>query len=343
MKIGIVVPTNRPENFKVFMEKWNNFYSNSPFLEDKQLVLYLIEDNEKKTIKHNSKITTKHYSWTEIDKDLGKKAWIIPRRSSAIRSYGYYKAYTDGCDYVLTLDDDCFPVEPLSSFINHHLDALHDEKPYSNYHDVGEQFYPETGLKTRGFPFRYRNKRAPVISVGGWDHNPDLDAITQLKEKNPSINVHRSRVIVPKYLGVTICGMNIMFSRKTIPISYFLLQGHEWGIDRWDDIWFGLFFKKIADEFDWPVCINGYANIHHERASQPLKSLYPEGKGYGANELLWDRLIKVDMFANAPLAAYKELAYMLPGLLLYDEEYDKKLSEAMKIWATLFEDERKTK
>jgi hypothetical protein len=51
------------------------------------------------------------YTWDDIDLELGKNAWIIPRRTSAVRSFGFLKAWQahERFDTILTLDNDCYP------------------------------------------------------------------------------------------------------------------------------------------------------------------------------------------------------------------------------------------
>jgi len=333
-KIGIVVPSHSNDIFKKFIEKWETFDS-----EKYDITLYLIEDCKNKHIVVPKHIKHEHYCWNDIDKDLKKKSWIIPRGGSAVRSYGYYKAYQDECEYILNLDHDCYPADDnktITDLINNHMLAFQLAGEYSSFYNVGRQFYPEYFVWMRGSPFKYRQGRVSKISVGGWDNVPDLDAITQLIKQTPKLKVRRSIDVVPKYMGVTICGMNIMFHRDVVPIIYYLLQGKDWGIDRYDDIWSGLFIKKVLDKFDIPICINGYACIYHSRVSDPNKSLYSEGIGYGANETLWDRLMEFNIEGDTIIKAYRSLADQLPLDSLHNEDYTKKLKEAMKIWTTLF-------
>lgn len=337
IKVGLVVPTNRPEHFARFLKEWH--YLRSTLFD---VTLYIVEDNPTKKIKvPELGCKYKHFTHKTIQKDLGNDSWIIPTHSSAIRSYGYLKAYQDGCEYILTLDDDCYPTSQnadISSLIYNHYIALTVPTTYSGYFSVGQYYYPNKDLEMRGYPFTYRANSCAVMSVGGWNYNPDLDAVTQLSLGNPNLNIEKwGFTLVPKYLGVTLCGMNIMFRRDVIPISYFLLQGKEWGIDRWDDIWFGLFAKKILDQLSMPIAINSTAKIHHDRASNPLKNLYPEGIGYGANEQLWDKLMSLQLEGDNIYDLYEDLAYKLPENSLHDVDYTLQLKCAMAKWISLFQ------
>jgi hypothetical protein len=47
------------------------------------------------------------------------------------------------------------------------------------------------------------------------------------------------------------CGMNIGWKRELTSAMYFMLMGKDkneknWGFDRFDDIWAGIFVKKIV-------------------------------------------------------------------------------------------------
>lgn len=339
MKVGIVVPTYKKELWDKFVNKWNWESKNY------DITLYAIEDNPTKSLLDTPNSLDdnhrKHYSWYHIDKDLDENSWIISRRSSAIRSYGYLKAYQDGMDYILTLDDDCYPSEgseTIEKLIDNHLLVLANKVGYSSYFNVGEFFFERQDLWMRGSPIRYRGKRNAFMSVGGWDNNPDLDAWTQLERQHPRLKVNRRATSVMKYSGYTMCGMNILFHRGVTPLMYFLLQGERWGVDRVDDIWAGLFSKKVLDKFDVPVVINGYATIKHERASDALTSLKKEGLTLQETELLWDRILPLKLEGDDFVSSYESLAEQLKPEWLgnRDSGYGESLKEAMKVWSGLF-------
>lgn len=338
IKVGIVVPTYKEELFSKFITNW--CWNSDTY----DITLYVVEDNPRKSLldvpEGLDENHRKHYSWYHIDKDLGKDSWIISRRSSAIRSYGYLKAYQDGMDYVLTLDDDCYPDKDMKSIeelITKHISVIDGEADYSNTWPVGGTLF---GLPIwmRGSPIRYRKPRSPVVSIGGWSNNPDLDAWTQLERQAPKLECRDVAINVPKYLGLTMCGMNVMFKRETIPIAYFLLQGERWGVDRVDDIWAGLFMKKVLDHFDLPMAINGYASVYHDRASDAMASLKKEGISLQETELLWDRLSSINIKGDSLHDAYIDMIERcdtkwfdcVPG-------YGKKLLEAMMTWVSLFD------
>lgn len=66
-----------------------------------------MEDNPERSFALPSDV--RHVSWKEIDADLGKDAWIVPRRTDAVRNYGFLLAAREKPDMIVTLDDDCYP------------------------------------------------------------------------------------------------------------------------------------------------------------------------------------------------------------------------------------------
>jgi hypothetical protein len=89
--------------------------------------------------------------------------------------------------------------------------------------------------------------------MGLWTGHPDLDAITILYHSGLdgkcSINgkyLKREKVVVGGGTYFTLCSMNTSFVSKIIPAFYQLYMKHM-GVDRFNDIWSGIFLKKIVD------------------------------------------------------------------------------------------------
>src|SRR3972149_7198135 len=109
-KIGIIVPTIREKSLEQFLNVWKQEFISAS--EKYNIFLYIIEDNKKPTFRINRKNTpylVYHLAWSDISEKLGERAWIFPRRSAAVRSFGFYLAFLNGCEYFITLDDDCYP------------------------------------------------------------------------------------------------------------------------------------------------------------------------------------------------------------------------------------------
>lgn len=283
--------------------------------------VFVIEDNPKRTFRVNLPIF-EHFSWEEIDEELGDNSWIIPRRTSAIRSFGFNKAYQSGADIIITLDDDCYPIS--NDFIEIHLKYLLDTKYSSRW--IQHSQTP----RVRGFPLT-TEKLEVVANMGLWANIPDFDGETQKQLPSYRINAQQFNFPIAFNYFAPVSSMNLAVKRKAVPALYFLLMGPSYPYDRFDDIWAGIFFKKICDHLNVYIS-GGEPFVRHDKASNVEENIKKEAPGKIVNEYLWRDIDKIQLKGKSFKECYKELADKLP---LYNE-YWHKLSEAMKIWAELF-------
>jgi hypothetical protein len=169
-------------------------------------------------------------------------------------------------------------------------------------------------------------------------NNIDFDAQTQLK--HPGVSVWRKEPItqfVPFGYCFPMCSMNLAFRREVTPLMYFPLMGRDpggrpWGYDRFDDIWAGIFAKKICDHLGLAV-VNGSPFVEHRRASDPEKNLIKEKRGLHTNETLWAAIGAAVLRGKTPLVCYEELSRLTP---FPQNGYFRRLKQAMDIWITLY-------
>ncbi len=322
-KVFLIIPTIRDVDM---LKAWKNK------VEGCQIIV--VEDHQKKTVKIpqvGQKIY--HYSWQDIDQELGKDSWIIPRRVSAIRNYGFLKAYQMGADIIITLDDDCYPVE------NHNLIKGHIRNLSLSSPKKWTNTYPDHRFMfTRGMPYFNRKKQPVMLSHGLWTNVLDLDAPTQLQhlEFRAKFAQHFLQII-PQHAYYPMCSMNLAFRAEITPIMYFPLMGEDtkgkkWGYDRFDDIWAGIFSKKIMDHLGYGV-VNGAPFVRHDKASNVFSNLKKEAKGIEANEHLWELVDKVELESQKVDECYQELAEKIKWP---NSKYFRKLKQAMIIWPKLF-------
>lgn len=320
----IVTPTIREESIGQFLEAWKDEFR-------RQRVI-IVEDNPEPTFNLGSWV--EHYSWKDINSELGENAWIIPRRSDTVRSYGYYKAWQGGSPYILTLDDDCLPEK---NYRRKFLSQMRSNLKRKWRHDKWWNTLGHNGVKPRGFPYAIRDHfRETMVHHGLWSNVPDLDSKTQ-KEMPDYRTPPAQRVKkVPMGKFFPMCGMNLAFRREMIPAMYFLLMGKDlneksWPYDRFGDIWTGLFVKKICDHLEYPMS-SGAPSIHHSRASNVETNWIKEKPALPVNEELWRQVDRVHLTGKSVSECYSEMAEKLE----MDGSYWKKLKEAMKIWVSLF-------
>lgn len=312
----LVVPSIRENSLKKFLEHWHDEISKN------NVDLIIIEDNPTKTFKIPIE---HHYSWQEIDADLKEDAWIISRHDSAIRSYGFLIAHRLGAEYTFTLDDDCYP-EPGENFFQDHIKKLEATPKWTE---------SILGIRTRGIPYENLGKMNNVVAnMGLWTDVPDYDAIqtfTTPKEYfTPPQNTDR---VMPRGQYFPFCGMNFVFKREVAVLSYFPLMGDNSPFRRFDDIWFGIIFKKICDHLNLAITC-GYPFIHHSRASNPFDNLVKEAPGIKLNETFWEIVDEVSLRGSTSIECMKEVGH---SLCHSKDQYISKLGLAILTWVKYFE------
>ena len=304
----LVVPTIRENCIKPFLGLWQHKFDE----------VVVIEDNPTKTFALD---IPHHYSWKEIKDEWGDDSWIISKRDSAIRAWGFWKAYKLNAKIIFTLDDDCLPDDDC--FVNLHLNNLYQTPKWTN-------LIP--GLRTRGLPYRNFGNLDVVANVGLWTGVPDFDGANQLI--NPINNFYppvENRVIPHgEYFPFT--GMNFCFKREVAILSYFPLMGDGQPYNRFDDIWFGIIFKKVCDHLNYYITA-GRPFVKHEKASDPFVNLIKEAPGIKMNETFWEYIEKINLKSQQPHECMLEIC-----TALYQEKdpYLKKLGQAISIWAQRF-------
>ena len=302
-KIGVVVPSNRPEELMKFKEAW------AQCLNESEAALYVVEDQPS--------------TWDDIKHNLGSDAWIIPVRTDCIRSYGYLMAYRDGCEYIVTLDDD---VRPQSGNpILEHIKWLDTYVEPDNWTRT-----LKLGPPTRGLPLL----RRVVLSHGLWDGVPDVSAKTQLEGFPPYVCSSQDDMIVPVGKFYPMSGMNLAWWAPFTRFMYFGLQGSDireptqrWGLDRCGDILAGVMSKVMVDAGQSSAIHSGSPVVRHDRASDPLKNLELEKAGefvpYQYSVILGGS------------KTYPEMAERLFHADAPNKKYCRELGRAMRVWTEL--------
>lgn len=270
---SVIVPSNRPDRLAEFLAAWK------PLFDQYDVALHLVIDSaDGVSAAPGAKGTID--SWTSIPD------WV-PRRTDMIRSWGIYRAWIQGSDYVLSLDDD---VRPLGDLFAAYEKVFVSGAPVSPFLDVGA--LTSSGLQMRGFPYKDRVKQPVQVQYGGWSGVLDYDAQTQLTDPRGFEEFAPLDVPVPRGAGVTGCAMNMAWQHDFSPAMWQLpmLDGR---YNRFGDIWSGLFAKKTLDWMNQGCVVNGHAQVLHERASDPNVNLQRELPGIPVNETLWD-MLKVD-------------------------------------------------
>jgi len=339
LPVGICVPTIREDQISEFLKRWGPFWS---FYEQEayDVTLFIHEDNPAKHFKLPKLPGLKivHTCHVDIAPTLGEAEWIIPRGSGASRSFPMFLSWQHGCEYILTLDDDCYPIDHEAvTFLNTHLAAFHHDR----------WFHTISGIEPRGVPYGNRGHLPVLLNHGLWTGVPDLDAPRSLaaSRNGTKVILRADREVIPPGMWFTLCAMNVCYCRNVIPAAYNLLMGLDTiGFDRFDDIWSGLLIKRIADHLGFYVT-NGVPFVHHTKASDPFKNLQKEAAGLEIHEYFWRYMASAPLRTEATISdCYRSLAAWICKFPIKEvrmkkyTEYFSKLSEAMLCWLRLFSD-----
>lgn len=308
---NIVVPTIRsPEFFSGFLDDWAEEFGGCHLIvvEDrkhKQLGNILLEHSKKNGYSHEL------FNHDDIDEDLGKDAWIVPRKTDCVRNYGYLMAYRNNPLFIVTLDDDTKPA------VKGHIQQFYNKlfaKPDR------ESFYFSTmnNVVPRGVLHNFSGTECKLVH-GTWLENVDWSAKQQIQYVSNFVAKPEDyyKGYVPFGSLFSMCGMNIAWKPEITKHMYFPLMGHSNGypIDRCGDIWCGYYVKNKLDEQN-KVIYTGDPFVVHKRASNPWTNLLKEQ----GEEQMGREFIRTFLYGEKPKIQKK---------------YFNKLKEAYKIWEKL--------
>jgi hypothetical protein len=310
------VPTAREESLAGFLEAWQD--------ELRDATVLVVEDGPEPTFTVTGE-NVHHYAWCDIDEQLGEAAWIIPRGSGCVRSFGIWLAHQMAPDMIVALDDDTRPDAGHRGFLQAHWARLQWAVEPAWMSTLDE-------AKPRGMPyFSTAREGAAVLNHGLWSGVPDFDAATQLLSSRVDISGSWSDRTIPRGAYFPMCSMNIAWRTEFTPAMYFLLMGPDYAYDRFGDIWAGVLAKRIADHLGLAVN-SGSPGILHERASNVFANLAKESRGLAVNETFWRAVDSVPLTADSVAGAYAQLAERMP---LGGDGFAP-LRRAMQTWAELF-------
>lgn len=264
MNISCVIPTNRPDSYKAFLERWNEQFKSH------NVTVICVHDGDYPEISVNGVMSNKEIQGREL----------VANKCAGVRNLGflYIAQYMPEIEYIVTLDDD---MSPDGDTIGDHIKTLQKRLPTSWFSHSGDVYM-------RGFPYGVRQESPVMISHGIWQKNPDWDAPTQLLNNNAN-HTEYYKGAIPKGAHFNFCGMNVAFKREALPYVYYAPVSDFKGAERFDDIIAGLWIKRDCDNMNWAIA-TGYASCIHERESNVFFNLEKEAVGIRHLENLWKDL-----------------------------------------------------
>lgn len=210
---------------------------------------------------------------------------LIPYNTDGRRIFGYLRALEDGCEVMLSMDDDNFPAE--DDFVGRHMvtgEPWNEPviREHSKFHNICEylSFEPQRAIFPRGFPFRLRghanapeNVAPPTgakigVTEGLWLVEPDIDATTWLNGK-VSGKAYRGPdlFVLEQSTWSPVNSQNTSVVRDLIPAFVFVTMA--WPVpggklDRYGDIWGGYFLLALMQGTKYHVGF-GRPLVEHRR------------------------------------------------------------------------------
>ncbi|MFG0334275.1 MAG: hypothetical protein ACF8TS_12995 [Maioricimonas sp. JB049] len=240
------------------------------------------------------------YRYNDYRSWLGENDDLIPRKTDTCRSFGFYVAWREGYQYVVTLDDDCKTHE---GFMDGHALVGHerevptvDQLPWYNTLDnlvLEIDGQPSPRFYARGVPYCYREHQPePVIrkqtgrvvcNMGMWTKVPDINGLDKLGVDVPeAISVREPCLAIGRGTEFSLCIMNVAIMAEAIPAFYQLpmgasVCGHR--LDRFGDIWSGYILKRLTDIKGDLVTI-GEPAVTHTKAGNTIRETQVEHFGH---------------------------------------------------------------
>ncbi|MEM0458102.1 MAG: hypothetical protein QXD76_03535, partial [Sulfolobales archaeon] len=285
--------------------------------------------------------------------------------SHAETSFGFLVSYEENSDYIIEIDDDVFQFENYK-IIKDHVENLEmsrgilisSSSKWVNTIDFLEVRGGNGRIFPRGHPYdssvriyNYSSRDAEdecILNMGLWTGIPDLDAVTILMfgglDGRPSIyseKILHEKIIVDKGSYYAVCSMNTSFRRDLVPAFYQLYMRYM-NIDRFDDIWSGIFAKKISDVVGGRFCIGKPALKHEKRPRSVWKDLRAELEGMIINEILWRIVDEAPISSRNYHDAYRDLAeHLEKNLNRFNEEihfkFMKTQVDKMHLWIEIID------
>jgi hypothetical protein len=283
---------------------------------------------------------------------------LIPVDSDQRRNIGYLLAAERGAEILVAVDDDNHVREDDDWYRGHAVCGqrveektaasasrwwnpcrMMDTEPprplYPRGHPYGKRHLPDDVVLSR-------SSGRVVLNAGLWLREPDVDSLTRLTEPVKCTRLNDRRVMLAPGTWAAINTQNTAFHRDMLPAFYFVPITAPLGgivVERYGDIWAGLFARKCIDQvgdrvtYGWPAC------DHIRNAHVLLKDLQLEFWSVLITEVLWEKLYGWQLGARRYGEAYREIADQLAaadwaGLPLAGpiKEYFGRMAQAMRVW-----------
>jgi hypothetical protein len=283
---------------------------------------------------------------------------LIPFDSDQRRNIGYLKAAEQGAEILVALDDDNWVKEDdwyaahaiVGTTVT--LESAESDSKWWNPCRMMDTDPPGHVLYPRGHPYGRRHlpddetrtisAGRVVLNAGLWLLDPDVDSLTRLTDPSRCTRLNEERVMLAPGTWAAINTQNTAFHREVLPAFYFVPITARLGgflVERYGDIWAGLFCRKAIDRMGDRVTYGIPACDHRRNAHVLLKDLQLEFWSILITEELWQVLDGWSLSARTYAGLYDEIADRLAAhdwksLPMAGEvkAYFGRMATAMKVW-----------
>ncbi len=205
----------------------------------------------------------------------------LPWNSLQRRNIALLRAWQDGIDTVICIDDDNY-LSDADYFAKHsivgqttEIDCIGEPGEWVNVCQFlreadGRKFFPRGySQKERVSPHKppvfHREKSTISVNAGLWTGDPDVDAMTRLSTPIEAVAYDRKdNFTLAKSAWCPFNSQNTALTRQSLP-AYFLSPY----VGRYDDIWASYLYKRIADQLNVRVAF-GRPLVHQNRNPHDL-------------------------------------------------------------------------
>lgn len=293
--------------------------------------------------------------WSKKYKNLSK---IIRANSDSRRIVGFLMALERKCDFLISVDDDNFPIADEDFFAHHSIVGTAKTLPVVATNtgwfnvctdltmSVPQPIYP------RGFPYRerhrdiqpsFQNKKIYVgANIGLWINEPDVDSITRLSLAPKATKFSGKQLALDQSCHTPINTQNTAITSDLIPAFYYILMG-EWVdgmiLDRDGDIWTGWFLRKVMNTLGSYLSVGHPITDHRRNAHDHFLDLRHELGCLTYTEPVLDTIESISPKGRNAIEVYDDLTNQFYRKVVKNKKlspdfkaYARKLHFCQKVW-----------
>ena len=306
-------------------------------------------------------------------RSAGVAADFIPWNTDNRRNIGFLRAWENGADVLISIDDDNYCLAD-SDFVGcHHVVGMPLGQAGEPEYAQGQSWYNicqrlrgqvSDPFYARGFPYaaRISNQQAELIKLpkdashrtisvnaGLWLDDPDVDAMSRLVQAPRVRSAAPGGVALAPETWSPINTQNTALIRDAIPAYYYVRMGFPiqgMKIDRFGDILSGYFLQKCAKHLGHAIRIGDPVAEHRRSPHNLFKDLFHELAGMVVVEELLPWLQGVRLEGDNYSQAYSSLAEALDSAadnfkgFVWDDggrEFLKETATCMRTWLDALE------